>query len=77
MDVKVDLDFPALAAMTKTLINERTRAIAAQAGDGYLGDVIWTDRPHGAVRAITAKAGRDNARHNTLLKAAFSGGGAR
>lgn len=67
--VKVKLDFDALASMTQNLIEDRTRQIAARAGEGYEGSVIWTDRPHGAVRAKTPKARAQNARHNTLLKA--------
>lgn len=66
---KVKLNFEALASMTQALIVERTRQIAARAGDGYEGSVIWTDRPHGAVRATTFKAKRGNAKNNTLLKA--------
>lgn len=66
---KVKLDFEALASMTQDLIVERTRQIAARAGDGYEGSVIWTDRPHGAVRAETPKARAQNAKNNTLLKA--------
>lgn len=68
--VKVEIDFEALARMAEDLINQRTAEIASRAGDGYVGDVIWTDRPHGAVRAGTVKASRSNAKHNTLLKAA-------
>lgn len=70
-DVRVRLDFKALASMTQDLISQRTLAAAARAGEGYVGDVVWTDRPHGAVRAETRKAREDNARNNTLLKAVY------
>ena len=51
------------------MIEEKTAEIAARAGKGFVGDVIMTDRPHGAVRAETYKARAKNARENTLLKA--------
>ena len=59
-------------------IERRTRAIAhaadaMQNAKGYVGDVIDTDRPHGAVRAATVHARRSNAKHNTLLKALDAG----
>lgn len=59
-------------------IERRTLAIANAAdvmheAKGYVGDVITTDRPHGAVRATTMHARRSNAKHNTLLKALDAG----
>ncbi|RTE47733.1 hypothetical protein [Actinobaculum sp. 352] len=68
--VTVKLNFPSLASSTSEAVNEATTKIARRAGDGFIGDVIWTDRPHGAVRATTYKARLRNARENTLLKAA-------
>ncbi|KFI49745.1 hypothetical protein [Bifidobacterium biavatii] len=59
-------------------IERRTEAITAAANrmhnaKGYVGDVIKTDRPHGAVRATTRYAKRSNAKHNTLLKSLDAG----
>ncbi|MGE8691838.1 hypothetical protein [Bifidobacterium bifidum] len=61
-------------------IERRTTAIRDAANSmhnakGYEGDVIATDRPHGAVRATTRHARRSNAKHNTLLKALDAGRG--
>lgn len=67
--VKVKLHRDALAALTQGMIESKTQQIAARAGEGFVGDVIITDRPHGAVRAETYKARAKNARENTLLKA--------
>ena len=72
-NVRLDLDYEAIARLTEDAIEQKTQEIAARAGDGYTGDVIWTDRPHGAVRATTYAARVDNARNNTLLKAAQGG----
>jgi hypothetical protein len=71
--VRLELDYEAIARLTQDVIEEKTQEIAGRAGEGYTGDVIWTDRPHGAVRATTIEARLDNARHNTLLKAAQGG----
>ena len=68
--VKLFIKFDNLAATTQPLVEDTTSRIASAAGDGYVGSVIWTDRPHGAVRATTYKARRDNYLNNTLLKAA-------
>ena len=66
---RVKLNREALATLTRPMIEEKTAEIAARAGKGFVGDVIMTDRPHGAVRAETIQAKRKNAKHNTLLKA--------
>lgn len=66
---RVKLNMEALVALTWPMIEEKTAEIAARAGKGFVGDVIMTDRPHGAVRAETYKARAKNARENTLLKA--------
>jgi hypothetical protein len=71
--IRLELDYEAIARLTEDAIEQKTQEIAARAGDGYAGDVIWTDRPHGAVRATTYEARVDNARNNTLLKAAQGG----
>ncbi|ADB10067.1 phage protein [Bifidobacterium dentium Bd1] len=42
---------------------------------GYKGDVIKTDRPHGAVYPADIYSKRSNAKHNTLLKALSAGRG--
>ena len=67
--VKVKLNASALTALTLPAIEQLTQEIAARAGEGFVGDVIITDRPHGAVRAETIQAKTKNAYHNTLLKA--------
>ncbi|QPK80817.1 hypothetical protein G7Y41_07085 [Schaalia sp. ZJ405] len=69
----VNLNFQALAEMTSDLVEEKTQEVASRAGEGFIGDVVWTDRPHGAVRASTKDAAQRNARENTLLKAVQSG----
>lgn len=61
-------------------IEARTQAVTQAArgmhdAKGYVGDVITTDRPHGAVRAVDRHARRSNAKHNTLLKALDAGRG--
>lgn len=66
---RVKLNRETLVALTWPMIEEKTAEIAARAGKGFVGDVIITDRPHGAVRAETYKARAKNARENTLLKA--------
>ncbi|WP_195393511.1 hypothetical protein [Actinomyces urogenitalis] len=71
MSVKVQLNADALTALTQGVIEQTTAEIAARAGEGFVGDVITTDRPHGAVRADTDAARQRNARENTLLKAVF------
>lgn len=69
MSVKVKINGDALTALTRGVIEEKTAEIAARAGEGFVGDVILTDRPHGAVRAETYEARLRNARDNVLLKA--------
>lgn len=69
--VQVKLNFPALASTAKGAIEDKTASIAARAGRGFVGDVIHTDRPHGAVRAESQEARERNARENILLKAVF------
>lgn len=71
MSMKVQLNADALSALTRDAITDKTAEIAARAGEGFVGDVITTDRPHGAVRADTDAARQRNARENTLLKAVF------
>lgn len=67
--VKIELNADTLNALTKPAIEQLTQEIAARAGEGFVGDVIITDRPHGAVRPATVHARRSNLKHNTLLKA--------
>lgn len=66
------------SANVRADIERRTQAVTAAAngmtqGGGFVGDVITTDRPHGAVRAETWRARGSNAKHNTLLKSLDAG----
>lgn len=67
--VRVELDLKVLGKLVEPTIRKHTARVAAACGEGFEGDVIWTDRPHGAVRAVTPKAKRANRKHNILLKA--------
>lgn len=49
--------------------NVRDLANRMFAANGYQGNVITTDRPHGAVWAGDIHSRRSNAKHNTLMKA--------
>ena len=51
----------------------KARANSLHTADGYEGDVMTTDRPHGAVWAGDLHSRRSNARYNTLLKALDAG----
>ena len=54
----------------KNMISERANEIASRAGTGYEADTqIGQKRATGRVKAATAKAKKDNKKHNTLLKA--------
>ena len=68
-DVKLKINSTTLTALTLPVIEQLTQEITNRAGEGFVGDLIITDRPHGAVRAETIQAKRKNAKHNTLLKA--------
>ncbi len=70
-EVKVKLNMGALSDITRGPITDLTQQIADRCGDGFVGDVIQTDRPHGAVRAVTRAARDRNRRENTILKAAL------
>lgn len=69
MSTVFKMNFKNLAGMTQGVVEKKTSEIAGRCGPGYKGDVIQTDRPHGAVRAQTPQARRENAKNNTLLKA--------
>lgn len=56
------------SAEIEGVIQEFTDQIAARAGDGYEASVINQNRAIGRVSAVTIKAKRSNAKHNTLLK---------
>ena len=71
-EVRLDLDVRALDPLVRPLIEQRVARAAVLAGEGFRGDVKTTDRPHGAVRAVTRQARRANARDNRLLKAVWS-----
>ncbi|MCD4549678.1 hypothetical protein [Schaalia sp. lx-260] len=66
---KLDINFDELARALEPVIEQKTRDLATRAGEGFVGDVVWTDRPHGLVRTATEHARERNARENTLLKA--------
>lgn len=72
-NVKVKINWDAVARATRPAIEQFTSQITARAGEGFAGDVIQgtgrKPRPHGAVRADTYTARARNARENTLLKA--------
>ena len=74
-DVKIELDFAAMAALTKPLVEQSVEKIASAAGTGFVGDVRIgkKGRPVGAVHADTYKARRRNAKENTLLKSIGAG----
>ena len=68
------LNSPGVRKDIETRVDAVTRAAQGMHdAKGYTGDVIATDRPHGAVRATDMQARRSNARHNTLLKALDAG----
>lgn len=69
---KVRLNLDGLSALTQPLVEDEVERIASLVGEGFTGDVVRTDRPHGAVRATTRQAREANARDNRLLKAALS-----
>lgn len=66
------LDFEAIGKMSMQAVDDAVLAAVDRAGEGFEGDIIWTDRPHGAVWADTFKARRRNAKENTLMKVVFS-----
>lgn len=69
---KFKLDYEAIGKMSMQAVDDAVLAAVDRAGEGFEGDIIWTDRPHGAVWATTFEARRLNAKENTLMKAAFS-----
>ena len=69
---KFKLDYEAIGKMSMQAVDDAVLAAVDRAGEGFEGDSIWTDRPHGAVWADTFKARRRNAKENTLMKAVFS-----
>lgn len=72
--VKIVIDNAALRALTAPMIESAAERIASAAGKGFESSVQQgKTRPHGVVKAATFKARRDNARHNTLLKALNAG----
>lgn len=72
--VKIVIDNAGLRALTTPMIESAAERIAAAAGKGFEPSVQQgKTRPHGIVKTVTFKARRDNARHNTLLKALNAG----
>lgn len=69
---KFKLEYETLAKMSFDVVDETVAAVSNRAGLDFDGDIIWTDRPHGAVWATTFEARLLNAKENTLMKAAFS-----
>lgn len=69
---KFKLNYEAIAKMSFDVVDETVVAVSNRAGLDFDGDIIWTDRPHGAVWATTFEARLLNAKENTLMKAAFS-----
>lgn len=75
MATKIELNSAGIQEILKSagvsgLCKEHADRIAAKCGDGYESDlVIGQKRAVAGVRAVTRKARRDNAKHNTLLKA--------
>lgn len=68
--MKIVIDNATLRALTTPMIESAAERIASAAGKGFEPSVQQgKTRPHGVVKAATFKARRDNARHNTLLKA--------
>lgn len=74
-DVKIELDFAAMAVLTKPLVEQSVEKIASAAGTGFVGDVRIgkKGRPVGGVRADSYQARRRNAKENTLLKSMGAG----
>lgn len=72
--VKIVIDNAGLRALTTPMIESAAERIAEAAGKGFEPSVQQgKTRPHGIVKTATFKARRDNARHNTLLKALNAG----
>lgn len=72
--MKIVIDNATLRALTTPMIESAAERIASAAGKGFEPSVQQgKTRPHGVVKATTFKARRDNARHNTLLKALNAG----
>lgn len=72
--VKIVIDNAGLRALATPMIESAAERIAAAAGKGFEPSVQQgKTRPHGIVKAATFKARRDNARHNSLLKALNAG----
>ena len=74
-DIKIELDFAAMAALTQPLVERSVEEIASAAGAGFVGDVRVgkKGRPVGVVRADSYQARRRNAKENTLLKSVGAG----
>jgi len=70
---KFKLDYDAIGHIVNGVVDDAVLAAVERAGEGFEGDLIWTDRPHGAVYADTFKARRRNAKENTLMKAVYGG----
>lgn len=70
------LNSPEVQAEIQRSVDRVTNAANSMYGaSGYKGDVIKTDRPHGAVYPADIYSKRSNAKHNTLLKALSAGRG--
>lgn len=72
--IKDLLNSPSVTADIQRRVDAvKAAANSMYAADGYEGDVIPTDRAHGAVWAADQHSRRSCAKHNTLLKALDAG----
>lgn len=72
--IKDLLNSPSVTADVQRRVDAvKAAANSMYSSDGYEGDVIHTDRAHGAVWAADQHARRSCAKHNTLLKALDAG----
>ena len=70
------LNSPEVNADIQRRVNAvRDYANSMFSANGYKGDVMKTDRPHGAVWAGDLHSRRSNAKHNTLMRALDAGKG--
>lgn len=84
-DVRVKIDYSGVLEVlnspeVRNDVQRRVDAIRDTANrmgsaHGFEGDVITTDRPHGAVWAGDIQSQRSNAKHNTILKSLDAGRG--
>lgn len=72
--MKIEIEADTLRALSTPMIESAVQRIATAAGKDFEPSVQQgKTRPHGIVMAATLRARRNNARHNTLLKALNAG----